>query len=216
MAAAVNAWAAAGYKLDRPDEVEAARALRERNLDALRRMWGLETAAGPTLPALQRQAYAMELVERLAGVDGRGRARRCLARRCLCGTAALLFSVLTLVGAGFLVWDTAIKVRSRAPTHLSIRNRAPALIRPRSCPITPPTPTPPHPTHTHTLILPTPCLIHTHLPLHPHRRTPCGPRSCLCGPFFAAASAPRLSPAGSSSRRPTSRRLEAHSCAPQP
>ena len=147
-AAAVNAWAAAGYKLDRPEEVEAARALRERNLDALRRMWQLDTAAGPTLPALQRQAYAMELVERLAGVDGRGRARRCLARRCLCGAAALLFSVLTLVGAGFLIWDAAIKVRSRAPTHLSIR--------PRSCPISCPPPPQPAPPRLPTLYSPHP------------------------------------------------------------
>ena len=160
-AAAVNAWAAAGYKLDRPEEVEAARALRERNLDALRRMWELDTAAGPTLPALQRQAYAMELVERLAGVDGRGRARRCLARRCLCGAAALLFSVLTLVGAGFLIWDAAIKVRS--PTYPS--DRAPAL----SCP---------HPPSQHPAAYPryTPHTLPNPYPLHPHRRTPCGLR----------------------------------------
>ena len=117
--AAVNAWAAAGYKLDRPDEVEAARALRERNLDALRRMWGLETAAGPTLPALRQQAHAMEVQGRL-GVNARGRARRCLARRCPCLAAGLLCSgacVLILIGAGFLMWDAVVKVRSRAPAH---------------------------------------------------------------------------------------------------
>ena len=106
----MNAWAAAGFKFDQPEGLEAARALAAARAEA---------TVPPTLIALQLQAYALE-VQEATGVYGRRRARRRLARRCLSGTAALLCSMLTLLGAGFLIWGDAVEARrlpSPSPTQ---------------------------------------------------------------------------------------------------
>ena len=97
----MNAWAAAGFKFDRPVEVEEARELAAARAEA----------AGPALTTLQLQAYALEVQEATGVYGRRRRARRRLARRWLSGTAALLCSVLTLLGAGFLIWDDDVEAR---------------------------------------------------------------------------------------------------------
>ena len=107
----MNAWAAAGFKFDQPEGLEAARAL------AAARAAEATAPPLPTLIALQLQAYALE-VQEATGVYGRRRARRRLARRCLSGTAALLCSMLTLLGAGFLIWGDAVEARRLSPLPL--------------------------------------------------------------------------------------------------
>ena len=113
----MNAWAAAGFKFDRPEEVEETRELAAARAEA----------AGPALTTLQLQAYALGRMEvqEATRVYGRRRARRRLARRWLSGTAALLCSVLTLLGAGFLIWDDDVEAR-RLPS-------APLPHMPNSC-----------------------------------------------------------------------------------
>ena len=113
----MNAWAAAGFKFDQPEGLEAAPALAAARA---------ETTAPPTLTALQWQAYALE-VQEATGVYGRSRrARRRLARRCLSGTAALLCSMLTLLGAGFLIWGDAVEAR-RLPSPSPYSTQVPSM-----------------------------------------------------------------------------------------
>ena len=112
----MNAWAAAGFKFDQPEGLEAARALAAARAEA---------TVPPTLIALQLQAYALE-VQEATGVYGRRRARRRLARRCLSGTAALLCSMLTLLGAGFLIWGDAVEAR-RLPSPSPYSTHVPSM-----------------------------------------------------------------------------------------
>lgn len=113
----MNAWAAAGFKLDRPEEVEAARALAVARAEA----------TGPTLTALQLQAYVLEEQE-ATRVYGRRRARRRLAWRCLSGTAAFVYSMLSLLTAGFVIWGDYVEARCLpSPSRPPFPKRPPHL-----------------------------------------------------------------------------------------
>ena len=199
----MNAWAAAGFKLDRPEEVEAARALAVARAEA----------TGPTLTALQLQAYVLEEQE-ATRVYGRRRARRRLEWRCLSGTAAFVYSMLSLLTAGFIIWGDYVEARCLPSPSRPPFPKLPPLACRRTFP--------PHPfpicepcargiTHFPfpRSLLPNPCKPVKSLPASLNRRCPCSPRRCGWGPFFAAASAARSSSAGSSSSWPRS--LEAHS-----